>query len=271
MSVVILGVALEPVRLRTRESDWVTLPLEDLVAEPEFPDSPYPLEEIPVEGIDLTEAPESPEPLLSPVTFAGDELLPTLEVVTARVEVSDLTVARDSFLEGMDLMLLSESPLVPEASGLELTVDLSLVVIVLVAAAVFAEREAVPAEPREFLYSAALVEPGISLVRLALPALVAAVARLSEAFNELLRAVRLWEAAPAAREALDDVLPRLSGRPALKLLLTSVETFLTMVFSTRRLEKSVAFTTVMPRLLLILLLLITMVLLLMTVLLGLLP
>lgn len=115
------------------------------------------------------------------------------------------------------------------------------------------------------------MDAGVSLVSPSLPAFAEAAVLLSAAFKMPLLAARLWEAVPAAREDLEDVRVRVSGKPVLKLFLTSLDTFLTMVVSTRRREKSVAFTTVMPLLLLMLLLLMMMLVLLMTVLLGLVP
>lgn len=90
MSVVILGVTLEPVRLLTRESVDVTLPPEDLAVDPV-----YPLAVSRGEGIDLTLGEAVSEPLLPMVTLSEDEPILSLAVGPAAVVFPDLTVERD--------------------------------------------------------------------------------------------------------------------------------------------------------------------------------
>jgi hypothetical protein len=131
--------------------------------------------------------------------------------------------------------------------------DRSLVVTwFLVETALPLSLEPFSAEPREVLNSVARDWAGISLLRPVLPAFEAADALLTAAAAEPSPILDdpAWEALRAARD-VREILEMSSGSPALKLLLTVSGTLLTMVVSTRLLEKSVALTTVIPLLLLL--------------------
>lgn len=131
--------------------------------------------------------------------------------------------------------------------------DLSLVVTALLVETVLPlSPETVAADPRESLNSAERDWVGISLFRPELPAFVETASRLPAGTAAPLSPldVPVWAALRAASE-FREVLEISSGRPALKLLLTVSGTLLTIVVSTRLLEKSVALTTVMPLLLLL--------------------
>ena len=118
--------------------------------------------------------------------------------------------------------------------------------------------DAVPAEPREFLMAEVLDWAGLSLLRL---------------LTLLPVEATVLPLLPVEATVLEDrlVFGISFGRPALKLLLTLDGTLLTMVFSTRRREKSVALTTVMPLPLFTTTVLLLITVLLITVLLGLFP
>ena len=141
------------------------------------------------------------------------------------------------FPDGIERTLPEESPEVfPEVTFPEVrlaSMVRSLVVTVRADPILPVFPETLPVEPLESRYSVVLDWAGLSRVRA--PA---------EALPEV--PARLVPGAAAVR------VPRtmFSGSPALKPLLTLEDTLLTMAVSTRAREKSLAFTTVMPRVLL---------------------
>lgn len=204
-----------------------------------------------------------------PLAESGDAVILSLVKDPVEVDVLDWSAVPEEGLplEGIELTLPDERPGVsPELMLPDVpadTVALSLVVTALlveILLPVFAET--VPADPLELLKSAAWDWAGLSLPRLVPPALAEALVLLfavADRFSILVDG--LCELFLAARD-VRLVLAIFSGSPALKLLLTLDGTLLTMVVSTRRREKSVALTIVMP---LMLLLFITTVVLLITV------
>ena len=157
--------------------------------------------------------------------------------------------------EGIFVTLPDESPgVLPDTVRTDVPAgasDRSLVVTVfLVVTALLLSPETVPADPLE---STVRDWAGLSRFRLEVPALAEVSVLLFPAvdrFSDL--ADWLRDAVPAATD-VRLVLAIFSGSPALNPLLTLSGTLLTMVFSTRcRDEKSVALTTVMPLLLLLL-------------------